>query len=124
MGVGKAVITSKAVESSQYNEASRKTTIYVIPRNAKIKSVKSTKKGQVTIKSANGASDNTGYQIQYKHNKKTRTVKAAGRKTVTKTFRNLNSGKNFKVRVRAYKKVKGVVYYGNYSKWKTIKKVK
>lgn len=124
VGVGKAVITSRAAESSQYKAASSKTTIYVIPRTANIKSVKSNKKRQVTVKGTNGSADHDGYYIQYKHNGKIKTVKTADRKTVTRTFKNLKSGKNFKVRMCAYKKVKGVTYYGNYGKWKNLKKVK
>ena len=124
IGVGKAIIISKAAESSQYKAAVQKVTICVIPKTAGIKSVKSNKKGQVTIKSNTAAQGNDGYQIQYKHNGKTKTVKVPGRKAITKTFKKLKSGKNFKVRIRAYKKSGGTVYYGNYCKWKTLKKVK
>ncbi len=124
VGVGKAVITSRAAESGQYKTATSKATIYVIPKTANIKSVRSSKKGQVTITGTNGANDNDGYQIQYKHNGKTRTVKAPGKKSITRTFKNLKSRKDFKVRMRAYKKVKGETYYGIYSKWRTLKKVR
>ena len=96
----------------------------MIPKTASVKSLKSNKKGQVTIKGSNGAKDNDGYQFQYKHNGKTRKVRVKGRKSVTKTIKKLKSGKSFKVRMRAYKKVGGVTYYGKYGKWKTLKKVK
>lgn len=124
VGVGKAVITAKAAESSQYKAASKKTTIYVIPKTAGVKSLKSNRKGQVTIKGGNKAKDNNGYQIQYKHNGKTRKILVKGRKSITKTFKNLRSKKPFKVRMRAYKKVGGKIYYGKYGKWKTLKKVR
>jgi hypothetical protein len=124
VGAGKVVITAKAAETSKYKAASKKTTFYVIPRTASVKSLKSSKKGRVTIKGSNGAKDNTGYQIQYKHNGKTRKVSVKGKKSVTKTFKSLRSGKTFKVRMRAYKKVNGVTYYGKYGKWKTLKRVR
>lgn len=78
----------------------------------------------MTVKGRNKAKNNDGYQIQYKHNGKTRKVLVKGKKSVTKTFKNLRSGKTFKVRMRAYKKVDGRTYYGKYGKWKTLKKVK
>ena len=124
VGVGKTVITLKAEESNEYKAASKKVTIYVIPKTAGIKSLKSGKKGQVTVKSTINAKGNDGYQIQYKHNGKTKTVKIPAKKAVTRTFKKLRSGKDFKVRLRAYKKNGGVVYYGNYCKWKALKRVR
>ena len=124
VGAGKAVITAKAAETKEYRAASKKATFYVVPRTAAVKSLKSNKKGRVTIKGSNGAKDNSGYQILYKHNGKTRKVSVKGRKSVTKTFKKLKSGKAFKVKIRAYKKVDGVTYYGKYGKWKTLKRVR
>ncbi len=124
VGAGKAVITAKAAETKEYRAASKKVTFYVVPRTAAVKSLKSNKKGRVTIKGSNGAKDNSGYQILYKHNGKTRKVSVKGRKSVTKTIKKLKSGKAFKVKIRAYKKVDGVTYYGKYGKWKTLKRVR
>ena len=124
VGAGKAVITAKAAETKEYRAASKKATFYVVPRTAAVKSLKSNKKGRVTIKGSNGAKDNSGYQILYKHNGKTRKVSVKGRKSVTKTIKKLKSGKAFKVKIRAYKKVDGVTYYGKYGKWKTLKRVR
>ncbi len=124
VGVGKAVIISEAAESSKYKKASSQVTIRVIPKTAGIKYVRSNKKGQVTIQSDATAKGNDGYQIQYKHNGKNAVVKVPGKKSITKTFKQLKSGKNFKIRIRAFKKVGGQIYYGSYSEWKSIKKVK
>ncbi|MCI9389386.1 MAG: hypothetical protein HFH54_06895 [Lachnospiraceae bacterium] len=124
VGVGKAVIVSEAAESSKYKMVSKRVTILVIPKTAEIKSIKSKKKGWVTIKSDATTIGNDGYKIQYKHNGKTDTVKIVSKKALTKTFKNLRSGKAFKARICAYKKVDGKVYYGDYSKWKTVKKVR
>ncbi|MCI9198357.1 MAG: hypothetical protein HFH55_10765 [Lachnospiraceae bacterium] len=124
IGVGKVVITAKAAGSSEYKAAQKQLTIYVIPKTAGIKSIRSDRKGQVTLKSNNTAKGNDGYQIQYKHNGKTKKVTLKSKKSITKTFKNLKSGKNFKARIRAYKKADGKTYYGKYSKWKTVKKVR
>ena len=65
----------------------------------------------------------TGYQIQYALNTKftgAKTVTAAGYKTTTKVITKLQKNKKYYVRVRGYKKVKGVVYY---SAWSTAKSV-
>ena len=63
----------------------------------------------------------TGYQIQYALNTKftgAKTVTAAGYKTTTKVITKLQKNKKYYVRVRGYKKVKGVVCY---SAWSTAK---
>ena len=122
-GVGKAVITIKAEETSQYQAAIKKVTLSVIPKTAGIQSVKSPKKGKVIIKSNNVAKGNDGYQFQYKYEGKTKKADVKSKKTAVLKLK-LKSGKNFKVRVRAYKKVAGKVYYGKFGKWKTLKKVK
>ena len=123
-GVGKAVITSKAAGSSRYKAASGKITIYVIPKTVKVKSLKSRKKGQVEVISNAAAKGNDGYQFQYKHNGKTKNIKVISRKAAIKIFKKLKSGKKFEVRIRAYKRVGKKAYYGKYSKWKVLKKVK
>lgn len=124
VGVGKAIITAKAEESSQYKATQKSVTIVVIPKTAGIKSLKSNKTGRVTLKSTGKANGNDGYQIQYKHNGKNKKVSVKSSKSITKIFKNLKSGKAFKVRIRAYKKVGNKTYYGKYSSWKTLKKVR
>ncbi len=124
VGVGKAVIIAKAAESSAYKAAEKKVTIYVIPKTAGIRSIRSNSRGQVTVKSNNAAKGNDGYQLQYKHNGKTKKVTIKSKNPITKTFKNLKSKKSFKARIRAYKKADGKTYYGKYSKWKTLKKVR
>lgn len=123
-GIGKAIITSKAAGTDRYRAASKKITIYVIPKTARVDAIRSGKKGQVTVKINVAAKENDGYQFQYKHNGKTKKIKVASQKAATKTFKKLKSGKTFKVRVRAYKKVEKKTYYGSYSEWKTLKAVK
>lgn len=60
----------------------------------------------------------SGYQIQYALNAKftgAKTVTAAGYKTTTKAITKLKKNKKYYVRVRGYKKVKGVIYYSSWS---------
>ncbi len=72
-----------------------------------IKSVKSTKKGRMTVK-VSKQSGISGYKIQYSTSKKftkktTKTVKVKTKKALSKTVKGLKSGKKYYVRVRAYK---------------------
>ena len=67
-----------------------------------------------------------GYQISYSTNKKfkkkktkTKTIKNC--KTKKKTYKSLKSGKRYYFRVRAFKKIEGKKYYGNWSKVKKVK---
>lgn len=66
----------------------------------------------------------SGYQIQYSTSssfKSAKTVTVSGYKNVSKTISSLTKGKNYYVRVRAYKKSSNVNYY---SAWSTAKSVK
>lgn len=124
VGVGTAVITAKAAESSQYKAASKKVKIIVVPKKVGVKSVTSKKKVQAVVKSGSTAKGNDGYQIQYRNNGRTKTIKIMTGKALTKTLKGLKSGKSLKVRIRAYKRVNGKTYFGNYSSWKTLKRVR
>lgn len=123
--VGKVVIASKAEASSKYKSAIKKFTLYVIPKTVGIKSLKSKKKGQVTIKSNTSGKGNTGYQIQYKVGKgRIKNAKKKSSKSLLYTVKNLKSKKKFRTRIRAYKIVDGRIYYGKYGRWKTLKRIK
>ena len=52
------------------------------------------------------------------------TAKTTTTKNKTKTIKKLKKGKQYQIRVRAYKSVSGSKYYGAWSKVKTTKKVK
>lgn len=126
-GTGKATITIKSAASANYNAASsKKVTITVAPKKISISSVKSTKKGQMTVKWKRNSTA-SGYQIVYsttKNFKKKTTVTIKSNKTISKTIKSkLTKGKKYYVKVRAYKTVKGVKggkLYGAYSKTKTV----
>lgn len=88
-----------------------------------IKTVKNGKKGTISVywKKVSGASK---YQVQAARNKKftqgkkNKTVSAKKKSAV---ISGLKTGKNYYVRVRAYKIVKGKKYYGKWSDSKYIK---
>lgn len=120
--VGTTVITTTAIESDEYQAVTKKLTLTVMPKKVGVKSLKSTKKRQVVVKSATTTAGNNGYQIQYVNNGVTKRVGVTtSKKSVTRTLKNLTSGKNVKVRIRAYKKVDGKTIFGPYCNWKTVK---
>lgn len=93
-------------------------TYKIVPESIKIKTLKRAKK-QITVctsKAAGGCS----YQIAYKKSK-SKSWKYAFSKNTSKTIKNLKSGKNYSVKVRAYKKVNDRQYNGKWSKVKNIK---
>lgn len=120
--VGTTVITTTAIESDEYQAVTKTLTLTVMPKKVGVKSLKSTKKRQVVVKSATTTAGNNGYQIQYVNNGVTKRVGVTtSKKSVTRTLKNLTSGKNVKVRIRAYKKVDGKTIFGPYCNWKTVK---
>ena len=122
LSVGTAYITSRAAEDENYRAASVKCKVTVCPKKAGIRSVTSKKKGQIHIKSDRRAKGNTGYEIQYriKGKKKVYKIQVKSRTVLDKTLRGLKSGKKVRVRIRAYKTVKGKKYFGPCSRYKTI----
>lgn len=106
----------------QYQTRSGKkgTTASYKPGKVKTISAKNVKgkKIKVTFKKVSKA---TGYQIVYATNSKfTKAVKIKTKKN-TYTLKKLKKGKTYYIRVRAYRKVNGKVYYGKYSATKKIK---
>ena len=117
--VGKATVTVKG--KGQYT-GSAKATFRISPKAASgLKLTAGAKRLTVAWKQAAGAG---GYEIQYATKKDfsdavTKTVKKA--KTVKATLKKLKAGKKYYVRIRAYKKVKGVKYTSAWSKAKAKK---
>ena len=64
-----------------------------------------------------------GYEILYSTSKKFAAKKTTTINTnkLSKTISKLKSGKTYYVKVRAYKTVKGITYYGNFSKTKKVR---
>lgn len=71
-----------------------------------IASIKSPKKGKMTVKWQKNVTNAAGYQIQYSTDKKfkkgVKTVTVKGKKNVSKTISKLKSKKTYYVRIRAY----------------------
>lgn len=66
----------------------------------------------------------TSYQIRYSTSESFdtyETVKVIGEESVTKTINSLTSGKTYYFKVRAYKSVDGVKYYGTFSSAMNVK---
>ena len=117
--IGTATVKIKAVKYGSY-DGSKTLKFKIVPNAVKIKEV-SRKNGTLNVKWAkNDQADR--YQIAYADNKsmkKAKTVTVKGKSSVSKTIKNVTSGKNCYVRVRACKKVSGKMYNG---KWSKIKK--
>lgn len=95
-------------------------TFHIAPKSASIKKVASikTKTAEVTFKKAAGASCYKIYFAEEKNGK----YKAAGSTEKTKyTIKKLKKGKTYYIKVRSYTKVGKTIYYGGYSKVKTVK---
>ena len=92
-----------------------------VKKTAFVKLVGAKKALKVKWKKVSGV---TGYQIQYglkkyfKNAKKVTVKKAA---TVSKTVKKLKAKKKYFVRIRAYKKAGGKVYYSGWTKAKAVK---
>lgn len=121
-GCGKATITITAGDE-KYKKATKKVTIKVVPKTAKIKTAKSKKAGQLTV-TWSEQKEAKGYVIEYstdenfKKNVKTATIKKNG--TVSKTLKNLKKGTVYYVRVKAYIEIDGKKVYGESSKVKSV----
>lgn len=107
-GTGRTIITIKSSSTSKYSGKTVKTILNVSPKRqqATVKKVKD-KRLQVKWKKDTKAN---GYQVQYSTDKKFKknlrmeTIKK--NQTNSRTFRNLNKGKIYYVRVRSYKTIK------------------
>ena len=119
--VGKA--TAKVTLKGNYS-GSKTVSFKIVPKRAVIdKAAPGTKQIKVTMKTKVASTGGSTYQIKYrvKGSSKWKTVTTTSK---TKTIKSLKTGKRYQIKVRAYKKVKGVTYYGKWSRVKTTKKVK
>lgn len=111
--------------SGRGNFSGTKTVSFNIrPKKMTAPKLKSLKKGQLKA-SWKKDSQATGYQIVAARNSRftsgRKTVNVSGSRTVSKTVSGLKSGSRYYVRIRAYKTIKGVKYYGSYSSTVKIK---
>lgn len=123
VGVGKAVITIKADAKGKYKATKAKVNITVIPKTVSSVKAKAQSGGKCKI-SWRKAAKVSAYQICYSTEnsmKSSKTVKATGAKKNSVVLKKLEKGKTYYVQVRAYQKVKGKTYYGNWSKKSSVK---
>ena len=116
--IGKYKVTIKFKDDSNYT--GQKALNFTI-KPPKVTGLKLTspkaKQLKVTYSKASGG---VSYQIWYKV-KGTSTWKKTTATGTSKLIKSLKGGKTYQVKVRAFKKVNGTTYYGNYSVIKTIK---
>ncbi|MDO4475764.1 MAG: fibronectin type III domain-containing protein [Lachnospiraceae bacterium] len=118
--IGKATITITAKGGDIPIKGSVKVTFEIVPKKATISSAKNdgTRAISVTWKKVTPAS---GYEIECKATNSTKKVRVSGASKRAGKVKGLVKGKSYKVRIRAYKTVKGKKYYGDWSATKTVK---
>lgn len=114
VGYGSATISIKAAPVQGYRQASKKIKIQVVPKKAEITNGYFASKGKAVFEWKNDKSV-SGFQFSYANNKGFKNDKKVNTKKRTRVTISLGAG-NYYVRVRAYKKVNGKTYYGNWGK--------
>lgn len=122
-GYGQTTITINAKETEEYKKATKKITVSVVPKQMKIKSVKSPKKKYIDI---SWSKDNTvtGYNlyISVDKNFKSNTFERWFKKNTLSMYTNgMKSKRTYYVKIRAYKTVGNKKFCGV---WSSTKKVK
>lgn len=120
-GCGKATITIKAGETSDYKTATKKITVTVVPRSVKKSSIriKVNPKKKRALMTWTRDKSVTGYQIEtaiYKSFKGKKAVKVSSNKK-SATIKGIKLGKVNYIGIRTYKTVSGKRYY---SSWCTV----
>ena len=119
----KEKVETAAASNKSEQEKTVETVKKVTVKQPKIRKVKRSKKRQITVYWKKDKSV-SGYQIQIADNKKMskgkKTISVSKKKT-SYTVKKLKSRKTYYVRIRSYKKVKGKIYYSNWSKIKAVK---
>ncbi|MDO4557249.1 MAG: Ig-like domain-containing protein, partial [Lachnospiraceae bacterium] len=120
---GQTTITITAAANGNYQAATKKITIKVVPKKVTLKSLKTTKKKTMAAKWTKDKTV-TGYQVYFSNRKDfkkgtfERTYKAS---KSSMSLYGVKSKKTYYVKIRAYKKVGSKKYYGS---WSNVKKVK
>ena len=119
IGIAKVSITFKGNYSGTIEQS-----FTIAPKSVSITSVSALSKGFAV--SWKKGKDITGYEIQYSVNRKFKTktskkVLVTGKKTQKKQIKKLTVNKNYYVRIRTYKTVKGKKIYSNWSSAKSVK---
>lgn len=129
-GTGRTIITVTAAATSGYEKKSVKITVDVAPKKQSL-SIKTAGSRKLTVKWKKDMQA-TGYQIQYSTDKEFRenvkSVTVSKNEITSKTISELEKGKIYYVRVRAYKTIKVnnklKKLYGSFSSVKKSGKIK
>lgn len=119
--VGKAKITIKGI--GKY-EGQVVKTFKIRPTKVTVSKLTRSSSGKLKLTWKKHSTQTTGFQIQYSTSstfKKAKTVTVSGKTSTAKTISKLTKGKKYYVRVRAYKTVNGVKYYGSWSSKKSLR---
>ncbi len=121
---GKSTITIQAAASKNYKSSRKKITIKVVPKRAVIKRATAIqgRKVKLTWKVDSSVSGYHMYLSTDKNFKKDTIEKRYSKKNSgKKLLGTLEKRKTYYIKIRAYKKLKGKVYYGAWSKIKRVK---
>ena len=120
------VYAYRLIDGKEYRSAASSDKIYYKLSPVKIKSVKNNVSKGLTVK-WNKNSKGSGYQIQYSINrnfKSAKTVKISTPKTTSKKITRLKKNKTYYIRVRPFKTLNKVKYYGEWTECSKGVKVK
>ncbi|MBQ8084771.1 MAG: hypothetical protein IJ232_01535 [Lachnospiraceae bacterium] len=117
---GKAVITIKVEETDNYTSAEKKVKVTVVPAKVKIKKLYSptNNKFYLSWKKIKGVS---GYEFSYSKKKNRKKRVSLKNRTYYSAILPGSSGDKAYFSVRAYVKVGGKKYYGEWSKYKKVR---
>ena len=119
--VGKAKITIRGI--GKYGGEVVKT-FKINPSKVTVSKLTRSSSGKLKLTWKKHSTQTTGFQIQYSTSstfKNAKTVTVSGKTATAKTISKLTKGKKYYVRVRAYKTVNGVKYYGSWSSKKSLR---
>ena len=117
-GKNEGTTTTNAVKKDNGNVATNSSVGNVKVPKVKIKKAikkRSAKKAKIKLRAAKGVN---GYQIKISTSKKFKKAKTKKYKKAKFTIKKLKANKKYYIRVRAYKVVNGITYYGKWSKRK------
>lgn len=117
IGLAKVVITGKG-----YYTGSKTINFKIVPKKQTIRSISALSRGFKVTWTKHSSSQ--GYQVMYATNSSFtsgKTVTITNNYTTTKSITGLTRGKTYYVKVRGYKTVNSVKYYGSWSTAKTVK---
>ena len=120
--IGAATITITSAATTNYQAASKKITVTVLPKKMTLSSAKSKSKKQVNVIWKKDTMV-TGYELQIsvKKNFSSGTMRKIFKASSSGVKANLSSKKTYYFRIRAYKKYGGKNYYGAWSNVKAAK---